>query len=155
MTTTSGQLASVRQLDSPTLGFVVYGDDDVVRFDQGLPGFETLRDFLIVTRDECAPFVFLASLTDPDVALPLLPLALAAGADAPGLAGEALAALGELPPAGSNPAIAAYAVVVIGPEAREIVANLRAPVVVDLERRRGAQVILADDRLPVAAPLTA
>jgi flagellar assembly factor FliW len=46
-------------------------------------------------------------------------------------------------------------VVAIGPEAREILANLRAPVVVDLDSRHGAQVVLADDRLPVAAPLIA
>jgi flagellar assembly factor FliW len=143
-------------LSSPKLGPIPYGPEDVVRFEEGLPGFEGLREFLIVTRDECAPFVFLASVTDTAVALPLLPLALAAGEDAPSLTGEALAALGDrVPGAGPASSIAAYVVVAIGPEAREILANLRAPVVVDLDSRHGAQVVLADDRLPVAAPLIA
>jgi flagellar assembly factor FliW len=50
---------------SAKLGDVPYAPTDVVHFVQGLPGFERLHDFLVVTRDECAPIVFLASLDDP------------------------------------------------------------------------------------------
>lgn len=126
---------------SPKLGDVPYAPEDVVRFDEGLPGFEALREFLLVTRSECAPFVFLASLEQPDVALPLLPWALVAGTAVPPVPDDA-ARKG-----------ASYAVVAIAPEAREMLVNLRAPVVVDLETRRGSQWILADESLPLAAPL--
>ncbi len=132
---------------SPKLGDVPYGPDDVIRFPQGLPGFERLREFLLVTREECAPFVLLASLEDPEVTLPLMPLAAATlGLAAPA---EALRALGH---AGED-ALGYYAVVSIGVDAREIIANLRAPVVVNLDTRLGCQVILPDETLPLAAPL--
>ena len=134
---------------SPKLGAVPYSPADVVRFERGLPGFEGLLDYLVVTRDECAPFVFLAALHDPEVALPLLPLALAAGPEAGRIAAGAVAAAGVDP----DGTIACYAVVVIGLDAREMVANLRAPVLIDLDRCRGVQVILGDDSLAVAAPL--
>jgi flagellar assembly factor FliW len=132
---------------SPKLGDVPYGPDDVIRFPQGLPGFERLREFLLVTREECAPFVLLASLEDPEVTLPLVPLAATTlGLAAPA---DALRALGQ---AGED-ALGYYAVVSIGVDAREIIANLRAPVVVNLDTRLGCQVILPDETLPLAAPL--
>jgi flagellar assembly factor FliW len=135
-------------LHSPKLGPVPYAVDDVVEFADGIPGFEQLHRFLLVTRDECAPFVFLTALDEPDVALPLLPLAVAAGAMATELESTASEALGE-----ERGFVAAYAVVRIGRDAKDIAINLRAPVVVDLDARRGLQVILSDDRLPVAAGL--
>lgn len=132
---------------SPKLGDVPYSADDVIRFPQGVPGFERLREFLLVTRDECAPFVFLASLEDPAVALPLMPLPAAAlNLRAPA---DTLAALGDAPAA----TVGYYAVVTIGRGAKEITVNLRAPVVVNLDTRRGCQVILPDETLPLAAPL--
>jgi flagellar assembly factor FliW len=135
---------------SAKLGPVPYRPTDVVRFAEGLPGFERLRDFLIVTRDECAPFVFLTAVADPDVTLPLLPLGLVA----PPAVDAAAAAAGRALWSSGEP-LAAYAVVSIARDAAEVLANLRAPVLVDLDARRGAQVILADESLPVALPLGA
>jgi flagellar assembly factor FliW len=139
-----------RVLASAKLGPVAYQPEDVIRFPRGLPGFEELREFLLVSRRECAPFVFLAALEDAEVALPLLPLALLApGAVA--AAEQAAGALGD----GLDGRRACYAVVSIGPEARTVLANLRAPVVLALDARRGAQVILGDESLPVAHQLGA
>lgn len=140
---------TMRTLTSPKLGDVSYGPDDVIRFPQGIPGFETLREFLLVTRGECEPFVFLTSIERPEVTLPLLPLGLAAEATKVGAAGVASLKVGEASQ------VARYAVVSIGVETHEIITNLRAPVVVNLDTRLGRQVILPDEALPVAAPLGA
>ena len=134
---------------SPKLGDVSYSREDVLRFPQGLPGFEPLRDFLLVTREECEPFVFLASLEQPDVALPLIPLALAAARLQ--ARAESLAP----PSGGAEGALTYYAVVSIGVQASEVIVNLRAPVVVNLDTRLGCQVILPDETLPVSARLGA
>jgi flagellar assembly factor FliW len=131
---------------SPKLGDVPYAPEDVIRFPQGLPGFEQLRDFLLVTREECEPFVFLASLERPEVAMPLVPLALAA-AGRPALTNAGT--LGQ----GDESAVVYYAVVSIGVDAADVVVNLRAPVVVNLDTRLGCQVILPDETLPVSARL--
>lgn len=136
-------------LRSPKLGEVLYTVKDVIHFPSGIPGFEHLQEFLLVTREECAPFIFLTALASPDVVLPMLPFALAADAPAPALPAEAGSRLGET--AGAT--IGWYSVVAIGMEAREVVANLRAPVIVNLDTRRGCQVILDDESLPLCAPL--
>ena len=146
-TSETTQMNETLTFRSPELGDVPYRATDVVRFPQGLPGFERLRDFLIVTREECAPFVFLASLEEPTVALPLLPWTVAAGAHAAALP------RGGRETASAGPVIACYAVVSIGAQGREVIANLRAPVLVDLDDRTGRQVILADESLPLTAPV--
>jgi len=134
---------------SPKLGDVSYTTEDVVRFPQGIPGFEQLRDFLLVTREECEPFIFLAALERPEVALPLMPLTPAT------LGGRASrAALAPLGDAGDD-AVVYYAVASIGLNAAEIIVNLRAPIVINLDTRLGCQVILPDETLPIAAPLPA
>lgn len=132
---------------SPKLGDVPYSPEDVIRFPHGLPGFERLREFLLVTREECEPFVILASLEDPEMTLPLIPLPPAALTTPP--PADALAVLGE---AGEN-ALGLYAVVTIGLGAKQILANMRAPIAVNLDTRLGSQIILADEALPLAAPL--
>ena len=134
---------------SPKLGDVSYSTEDVIRFPQGIPGFEQLRQFLLVTREECDPFIFLAALERPEVALPLMPLAPATLVVRPSR--TALAPLGE---AGED-AIAYYAVASIGLNAAEIIVNLRAPIVINLDTRLGCQVILPDETLPMAAQLPA
>ena len=135
---------------SEKLGDVPYSLDDIVRFPDGVPGFEHLQEFLVVTREECAPFVFLAALADPQVALPLLPLAYAAGAEG-GVPVDVSAALQT--EARSGGTLACYTVVSIGPDAREVIVNLRAPVVIDLDARRGSQVIVPDETVPLSATL--
>ncbi len=142
-------LDTVLVLQSPKLGDVSYTAEDVIRFPQGVPGFEQLRQFLLVTREECDPFIFLAALERPDVALPLMPLAPSTLGATPSAA--ALARLGE---AGDD-AVAYYAVASIGLNAFEIIVNLRAPIVINIDTRLGCQVILPDETLPIAAPLPA
>lgn len=134
---------------SPKLGCVPYSAADVIRFPHGLPGFEHLHDFLLVTRDECVPFVFLASLEDLQVTLPLLPWTLAGGQHVLGV--EPFRTADD----GTDAMVAAYAVVSIGPQGREVAANLRAPVVVNLDAQLGRQVILTDESLPLTASVTA
>jgi len=136
---------------SAKLGDVPYTADDIVAFPDGIPGFEHLHEFLVVTRDECAPFVFLAALHDPEVALPLLPLALAAGPDGAGVPVDVRSALRSQE--GIAGTLACYTVVSIGPDAHELIVNLRAPVVIDLDARRGSQVIVPDETLPVSASI--
>src|SRR5262249_57955060 len=60
---------------SPKLGDFSYATEDVIRFPQGIAGFEQLQQFVLLARDECDPFIFLAALDRPEVALPLVPVA--------------------------------------------------------------------------------
>jgi flagellar assembly factor FliW len=144
MTMSTAQLA----YRSPKLGDVPYEPDDVVHFPDGLPGFEDLRQFLLVSREECEPIVFLASLENADVTFPLVPATLLLRH-----VGPAGAAAFTRLTADTERLTACYSVVSISPDAGQIRANLRAPVVIDLDARRGRQVILPDETLPLSAPI--
>jgi len=134
---------------SSKLGDVTYTSEDVIRFPQGIPGFENFREFLLVTREECDPFIFLAALEHTDVALPLMPLAPSTLSVRPSAAMLAPLAIS------GDDTIAYYAVASIGLNATQIIVNLRAPIVINLDTRLGCQVILPDERLPIASPIPA
>lgn len=125
-----------RTLRSPKLGPITFRPHDVIHFPEGLPGFESLTRFLLVTRTECQPFVFLTALERPEVALPLLPPVLAQPGWTPPID----------PPWAAGPDdVAWYAVVIIAPKGEAIVANLAAPIVVNLRERVGRQVVLDEE----------
>lgn len=149
----SGNIAKVEMLvfESPKLGDVSYTAEDVIRFPQGIPGFEQLRQFLLVARDECSPFVFLTALERPDVVLPLMPLAPGTLTPVGRPSAAALATLG----LGGDYTVACYAVASIGLDAAETIVNLRAPIFINLDTRLGCQVILPDETLPIAAAFPA
>jgi len=134
---------------SPKLGDFSYATEDVIRFPQGIAGFEQLQQFVLLARDECDPFIFLAALDRPEVALPLVPVTPATLDVRPSRA--ALASLGQP----TEAAVAYYAVASMSENGGDIGVNLRAPIVINLDTRLGCQVILPDETLPIAAQLPA
>lgn len=135
-----------RTLRSPKLGPITFRPHDVIHFPEGLPGFESLTRFLLVTRTECQPFVFLTALERPEVALPLLPPVLVQPGWTPPFQPDGGAGAQDL---------AWYAVVIIAPKGEAIVANLSAPIVVNLRERVGRQLVLEEEPVAPAAALVA
>ncbi len=54
------------------LGTLEIQDNEVIEFPEGIPGFEELKKFAIISLQETLPFVWLTSLEDKEVALPLI-----------------------------------------------------------------------------------
>jgi len=127
----------VAVLESPRLGPIVFDSEQVIRFPAGLPAFEDETEFLLVAREATAPVVFLQSVLRPELAFITLPVTAVAPDYNLGLSPEDHRQLGGEPDAGS---LLALAIVTVGPERRPT-ANLLAPVVIDLARRRGAQLL--------------
>ena len=46
----------------------------VLHFPEGLPGFENLSQFVLLQDEELLPLVFLTSLAEPKICLPVLPV---------------------------------------------------------------------------------
>ena len=59
-------------LESRRFGAMTVAEEDIVRFPEGLPGFEELREFLLLSPPDLAPVQFLVALQDPEIAFPLL-----------------------------------------------------------------------------------
>ena len=54
------------------IGELEIDEDKIIKFDRGIPGFENLRDFMIVEKKESYPILWLVSLEDTDVAIPVI-----------------------------------------------------------------------------------
>jgi len=133
----------------PELGEIEYGEDHVYGFPEGLLGFEELTKFVLLELEDLDPLYLLISVDDPGVSFPVMsPLGVVVGYTPP-LSGA------DLEPLALNGAeeMALFVIVTIGPEGREVTANLRAPLCLNVRRRLGRQCVLEDGDYDLHHPL--
>lgn len=131
-----------------------YDESAVLTFPLGLPAFEHLSRFLLIEEPSVAPLVFLQSLDEGAVCLPLLPALQVEPDYELSLSPDDLETLGftaseQLP--GEN-ALGCF-VVITAPGAGAVTANLAAPVVVNLSMRLGVQAVRFDTRYSYRQPV--
>lgn len=140
------------KVESRLFGELEVSGEAVVTFPSGLPGFETLRQFVVLpVPGTHGALEWLQSIEEPGVGLPLIdPSPYFVGyelqVDEADLNALGLSAVGEG---------VARLVVSIPADVREMTANLRAPVVFNPFQRIGRQILLFDDKLAVRAPVFA
>ena len=134
---------------SAVLGPVPVRDADRVHFPAGLYGFAAARDFALVPAGPPG-LVWMQSTVEPGLVFLLADPFPAFPGYAPDVPDAELAALGDglAPPAER---VAVFAVVTLAGEAQAS-ANLRAPVLVDVHRRRAPQVLLPDEPRGMTEP---
>ncbi|UCD38558.1 MAG: flagellar assembly protein FliW [Fidelibacterota bacterium] len=120
-----------------------------LEFPSGLPGFEEHKQFVLESRAELRPFLWLRSLEDPDVALPVISCLLLKSPVFSHLGNKHLDLL-------DNPSqdeILPYYILRIEPEDGSITVNTKAPVVISTKTLQGYQLILDREDLRVDVPL--
>jgi flagellar assembly factor FliW len=144
------ELEKTTTIELPRFGGCTYGDSEVIRFPWGLPGFAALRRFLVISVDGEQGYVWLQSLDDRSVAIPLCdPWSLFDDYEAP-LPLYAKQSL-EIETADS---FCLMCVLVARESEAETTINLLAPIVINLETRIGRQVMLENQRYSVRTPVT-
>jgi len=123
--------------------------DDVIQFEQGIPGFEFLSQFLLVPLKEYPPFRVLQSLEEPKVAMLVLPARFMELGDELDVKKEDL----EKIQAGSKSDFETHVILKVSGEEGEFTANTKAPVIINTIEKLGAQVILDHPALDVKHPL--
>ncbi len=68
MNMTCQKMTSVLKIDSSRFGLLSVREDKVIRFVQGIPGFEKLRRFILIDHNDEGTLKWLQSVEDPDVA---------------------------------------------------------------------------------------
>lgn len=114
-----------------------------------LPGFPGLRRFVLVQFDENRLLFDLRSLDQPAVRFVVVPSVAFFPDYAPEVDSETLSQLG----IDSSEQAWLLLIVTIGADISDSTANLRAPLLVNLTSKEASQVVLADDRLSLRAPL--
>jgi flagellar assembly factor FliW len=121
-----------------------------IAFVSALPGFPTLRDFVLVRIGDQGSLFALTSMDDPDLRfLVLAPGGVFFPAYTPEIDDEALRLLDVQDTDG----LLVLLVVTAGSGLHDATANLLAPIIVDQNTRRAVQVVLNGSGLPVRAPL--
>lgn len=138
-------------LQSPGFGSIDYREPDLFHFPSGLPAFEGCHDFLLLSREEYAPYLVLHCVDNPELRFACL----LATALAPGYSLEAVRE--ELLAEGFEPAPEQWIclALVTFRAGESPTANLLSPIVLSPGTRKGLQVILPSGyplRHAVSAP---
>lgn len=112
--------------------------DGVIHFEQGIPGFEFLSQFLIVPLKEYPPFRILQSLEAPEIAMLVLPSQFMELGDELDVKTEDL----EKIRAKSKNDFETHVILKVSGEEGQFTANTKAPVIINPHAKLGAQVIL-------------
>lgn len=133
----------------PRFGEFTYAESEVVNFPWGLPGFPTLRRWLILQLDTQPNFVWLQSLENLDVAMPAAdPFAIFEGYD-PVLPAYTFISLAIREASD----FLLLGVVIVGENAEEMTMNLACPIVLNLRTRHARQVMVDNTDYSMRAPI--
>ena len=139
----------LRVVQTTRFGELTIPEEDVFSFKWGLPGFGFLREFVVLALEEQKPYVWLQSLERPEIALPLIdPWAVFETYD-PQLPAVTASVLEIDRPDD----FCLMCVTVVSPDAEELSANLLAPIIFNLKKRIGRQVMLEDCDYSVRTPI--
>jgi len=121
-------------------------ESDIIEFSRGIPGFETVKQFILINHEEeNSPFKWLQSVDSPRLAFVLInPFAVKRDYEIE-LDDETLNEL-EIK---NESDVEVYSIVVVPEDMNKMTMNLQAPVVINWRTRKGKQVILDTDRYGV------
>lgn len=126
-------------------GLVELKSEDVLTFNEGLLGFQDLRQFVLLDDPNDDIFAWLQSCELPSIAFPVLEPELFGHRYSVNLNRTDLEALQMKPdqtPAYLN-------IITIPDDATEMTANVKAPIVINLEKRMARQCVLQDNNLAI------
>ncbi|CAG0990902.1 Flagellar assembly factor FliW [Anaerolineae bacterium] len=118
------------KLVSRQFGEVDYVEENILHFSAGLIGFETFQRYLLINSDE-EIFYWLVSVDEPEIVFPIFPVKL----------------LQSEYPAVENSE--EFAIVRLAKEPSDITVNLKAPLYVNMQEKKGFQKILDSDIFPI------
>ncbi|HBE71423.1 MAG TPA: hypothetical protein DDW52_25030 [Planctomycetaceae bacterium] len=134
------------QIQTSRFGQIEAGPEDIIIFPQGLIGFESSRQWLILPDPENPDVAWLQSVAQPQVALPLVSPRKFAPEYKVNVPNRQLSTL----QIRSSDRI--YVLNVVSKSGKTLTVNLRSPVVINLSKRTACQVITTDS-LPLALPI--
>lgn len=134
-------------VNTTRFGQIEVSQEHVILFPQGLIGFETCRHWVILPDDANADVAWLQSVSQGQVALPIMsPRKLAVDY-------RVNVSRRQLTPISMHASDRVFIMTVISKTGRTLTTNLRSPLVINMTRRLACQVV-TDDAQPLALPLS-
>ena len=139
------------KLTSTKLGEIEYSENDIILLSSPLLGFPDLSDFLLISGEKSFPFLWFQSVQDPSVCFILIDPKIFHPNYDPALSKRDLKILG----VEEREHLKILNIVVVPEDPKNATVNLRAPILINSEKKLAKQVILEDDRWMIKAPLFA
>ena len=136
-------------IKTKNFGLVSYNEEDVLYFDDGIPGFEGLKSFILLSVDEYTPFKWLQSLDDTDIAFVIIDPKVVVK-DYKVEINEETVKLLDIKDLNH---ILVFAIVVIPDEIEKMTANLKAPIIINAENNKAMQILLDNDEYMIKHPI--
>ena len=126
-------------------GDVEIADDKIITLEQGMIGFPDLNHFALIYDEEkgndTSTIMWLHSMDEPDIASPVMMPHLVKEDYDPKVSEEVIAPLGELTPDNTYLLVT----VTVPKNIEDFSVNLKAPIVINMDNRKGVQLIVEDD----------
>ncbi len=132
------------KLQTKNFGEIEVNENETIIFENGIPGFEDKTKFTLITNSDNQAFCWLQSLEDSSLAFVLLDVGSVMPEYNPQIESNNLNDIGKI-----DNNLLIYNVVVIPEKAEEMSVNLKAPIVINTDSRKGKQVIVNNDEYAV------
>jgi flagellar assembly factor FliW len=139
------------QIQTSRFGPVSLQDEDIIDFPEGILGFNDLRKFVLLDDPNDEIFAWLQSCEVGQVAFPVLEPELFAQNYKIALTKHDLESLNLK----TAEKIRSFSIITIPDDATQMTANLKAPVVINIEKRMAKQIVLQDNNLAIREPIFA
>lgn len=138
------------QVNTSRFGCVEIEPEDILLFSNGVLGFEDQRHWVLLADPDNAAIAWLQSVTDPSTAVPLISPRRFVPAY------QVRLTRNQLTPLELAALDQAFVLTILSKNHGQVTTNLKAPVIINLDRRIGRQVVTSDDqplqlRLPTEA----
>lgn len=123
--------------------------ENIITFEDGILGFEDLRQYVLLHIEDCRPFEWLVSVENPLISFAILNPAMFFSDYNPMGSSDNLATLGF----GDAKNVEAFCIVTLGKSATDTTINLKGPLLIDMEKKIGKQMVRTEDYYSLHYPL--
>lgn len=136
-------------IQTSRFGPVTLHNEDVIEFPEGILGFNHLRKFVLLDDPNDEIFAWLQSCEIPQIAFPVLEPELFTQSYQLSLTKHDLESLGLQ----TQEKVRAFSIITIPDDPTQMTANLKAPIVINIEKRSARQIVLQDNNLAIREPI--
>jgi flagellar assembly factor FliW len=137
------------EIQNSQLGELSIKNKSIIHFKYGILGYESLKRFAIINVKECEPFLWLVAVDEPEISLPIIKYVLIYPDYKLVLTSKDRKDL-ELAP---SDLYYSFFVVTVNEQRGTVTANLKGPIVINLEKHLGLQIIVTNDEYIIDYPI--
>lgn len=137
-------------IETKLFGEIAVDESKLISFPQGIIGFPELKDFLLIhDGDGNGNIKWMQSIQEPAFAMPVVDPLTVIPEYNPDIEDELLKPLGEI----TEENMLVIVTITVPKEIEKMTVNLKAPIIINSESRKAAQLIIDSDRYQVKFPI--